>query len=182
MIRVSGEHRVYALNRDFIEVFQLKRGDNSAATTAAGCRSTRSKTAAKSSRFTTSASKAIIPTRGSPNGHSSISAHNAGCKLSGAGGPSQAADRLHHAWPQYLGGLAKQSLQKLSKELHDLYHSGLDKVLPRQIKGGATAYYASLSGAEQSRNFQKLMEYTKAFDAAHGTGHWRAIVHEATGF
>jgi hypothetical protein len=64
--------------------------------------------------------------------------------------------------------------------LHDAYHSGLDKILPRQIKGGATEYYRSISPAEQAANFQKFMEYTKNFDAEHGTKIWDKVVHEAT--
>jgi RHS repeat-associated protein len=40
--------------------------------------------------------------------------------------------RLHHPWPQYLGGPFKQVLEKVPKSLHDKYHSGLDKLLPRK--------------------------------------------------
>ena len=93
---------------------------------------------------------------------------------------SFAANRLHHPWPKYLGGAVKQKLQSLPKATHDAFHAGLDKILPRQIRGGATEYYRSLSPAEQAANFQKFMEYTKAFDAKHGTNLWDAIVDEAT--
>ena len=88
--------------------------------------------------------------------------------------------RLHHVWPQYLGGAAKQKLQRLPRSLHDAYHAGLDKILPRQVRGGAAEYYRSLSPSQQAVNFQKFMEYTKAFDAKHGTALWKAIVDEAT--
>ena len=93
---------------------------------------------------------------------------------------AQAASRLHHSWPKYLGGVVKQKLQSLPKAIHDAYHSGLDKILPRQIRGGATKYYRSLPPAEQAANFQKFMEYTKGFDAKHGTQLWEAVVDEAT--
>jgi RHS repeat-associated protein len=42
------------------------------------------------------------------------------------------AIRLHHAWPKYLGGAAKRDLSPLSQSLHNTFHSGLDKILPRQ--------------------------------------------------
>jgi hypothetical protein len=92
----------------------------------------------------------------------------------------KAASQLHHPWSQYLGGAVKQKLQSLPKATHDAFHSGLDKILKRQIRGGATKYYRSLSPAEQAENFQKFMEYTKAFDAKHGTNLWDAVIYEAT--
>src|SRR5262249_16725054 len=91
---------------------------------------------------------------------------------------TEEASRLHHPWPKYLGGAIKQELEKLPKSVHDAYHSGLDKILPRQIRGGATEYYASLSAAEQAANFEKFKKYTKAFDKKYGTNLWDAAVRE----
>jgi hypothetical protein len=92
------------------------------------------------------------------------------------------AVQFHHPYPQYLGGKFEQLLEPLPKELHDAYHSGLDKILPRQIRGGATDFYASLSRAERDVNMQKLETYTRSFDQMHGTHLWEAAVREgATG-
>jgi RHS repeat-associated protein len=88
------------------------------------------------------------------------------------------AVRFHHPYPQYLGGKFQQLLEPLPKELHDVYHSGLDKVLPRQIKGGATEFYGSLSAAEKAVNLQKFEAYTKAFDKKYGTALWGGAVRE----
>ncbi len=86
--------------------------------------------------------------------------------------------RFHHPFPQYLGGRFQQLLEPLPKNLHDAYHSGLDKILPRQIRGAATEYYGSLSAAEKVANLNKLKEYTQAFDKIHGTKLWEAAVRE----
>ena len=74
--------------------------------------------------------------------------------------------RLHHAWPQYLQGPYKQELQKLSKSLHDKYHSGLDKHLPRR---STSEYYRTLPPQQQAENFAKFLKYTEEFDKKHGT-------------
>jgi len=89
----------------------------------------------------------------------------------------KAATNLHHAWPKYLGGLKNQKLLALPRDLHIKYHKGLDKVLPRR-KGAK--YYRSLSGAEQAEAFEKLREYTEAFDRKHGTQVWDRLKEEAT--
>jgi hypothetical protein len=86
--------------------------------------------------------------------------------------------RLHHAWPKYLGGRIKQELEKLPKWLHDAYHAGLDKMLPRQVPGGATRYYASLSPARQQANFEAFRKYTMEFDKKYGTKLWEAALRE----
>ncbi|MCL6592090.1 MAG: hypothetical protein K6U80_19355 [Firmicutes bacterium] len=96
-------------------------------------------------------------------------------KLAGVSG--DVAERLHHAWPMYLGGPFKQNLQKLSKSLHDEYHSGLDKLLPRQ-KG--SDYYKNLSPEAQAEAFEEFMNYTKAFDEKYGTNLWNTVVEIAT--
>ena len=83
------------------------------------------------------------------------------------------AIRLHHAWPKYLGGTAKQDLVPLSKSLHDAFHSGLDKILPRQW---GTAYYESLGPAARQQLLQDLGAYTKGFDAKYGTQLYDALI------
>jgi RHS repeat-associated protein len=88
------------------------------------------------------------------------------------------AVRFHHPYPQYLGGRFQQLLEPLPKALHDTYHSGLDKVLPRQIKGGATEFYSSLSAAEKAANLKKFETYTKEFDRLNGTNLWEGAVRE----
>lgn len=80
----------------------------------------------------------------------------------------------HHAWPKYLGGPEEGPLISLDKHLHDIYHSGLDKVLPRIPKNllpdeTATEYYAKLSSAEKAKNLDILKRYTLDFDIVFGT-------------
>jgi RHS repeat-associated protein len=87
---------------------------------------------------------------------------------------AEKAQRLHHAWPMYLGGPVKQELEKLPKWLHDAYHSGLDKVLPRQISGGAAEFYQNLPGAQRQVMYESFRDYTKAFDKKFGTSLWKA--------
>ena len=80
---------------------------------------------------------------------------------------------LHHPWPMYLGGAAKQELVPLPRSLHVQFHRELDEVLPKQ-KG--TAYYESLGPAERQQALQKLAEHTKKFDAEHGTKLYDALL------
>lgn len=82
------------------------------------------------------------------------------------GGAARATTHAHHAWPKYLGGPKAQDLQQLPKSVHDAYHSGLDKILPRQR---GTAYYENLSPAARQQMQRDLADYTKAFDAKNGT-------------
>jgi hypothetical protein len=91
----------------------------------------------------------------------------------GATVAAEDAIRLHHAWPKYLGGAAKQDLAPLSKSLHDAFHSGLDKILPRQW---GSAYYESLGPAARQQVLQDLGAYTKAFDAKYGTQLYDALL------
>lgn len=79
---------------------------------------------------------------------------------------TSSATNGHHPWPKYLGGPAKQDLAKLSESLHKSYHSGLDKILPRQR---GTAYYDKLSPQAKQQLMSDLAAYTKAFDAKYGT-------------
>ena len=72
----------------------------------------------------------------------------------------------HHPWPKYLGGPKEQDLIDLPTELHQKYHGGLDKILPRQ-KG--KSYYDDLSPEAKEENRQKLREYTRSFDEKYGT-------------
>ena len=59
--------------------------------------------------------------------------------------------------------------------MHDAYHSGLDKILPRQ-KG--TKHYEGLSGAAKDKMYRDLGDYTKAFDAKNGTKLFDAMLKE----
>jgi RHS repeat-associated protein len=83
--------------------------------------------------------------------------------------------RKHHSWPKYLGGAEKQDLVPLEKWLHDEYHRGLDKILPRRL---GTDYYDSLTGVDQQQVLKDLADYTKGFDAAHGTKLYNAMIKE----
>ena len=78
----------------------------------------------------------------------------------------------HHPWPKYLGGPPKQKLEQLPTELHQTYHGGLDRLLPRQR---SAKFYRRLSGVEQAVNFEKFRKYTQAFDAKYGTKLWDAV-------
>jgi hypothetical protein len=73
---------------------------------------------------------------------------------------------LHHAWPKYLGGAEKQALEKLPKELHDAFHRGLDKTVPRYL---GKKYYDELSPAERAEVYKKFEGFTRAFDEKYGT-------------
>jgi hypothetical protein len=81
--------------------------------------------------------------------------------------------RLHHSWAKYLGGAEKQDLVPLPKSVHDAYHSGLDKILPRQR---GTAYFDSLTGKAKEQMYRDLIDYTKAFDAKYGTKLYDAMI------
>jgi hypothetical protein len=66
-------------------------------------------------------------------------------------------------------------LVPLPKSIHDVYHSGLDKILPRQ-KG--TQYYEQLDGLARQQMYRDLADYTKAFDAKYGTKLYDAMLKE----
>jgi hypothetical protein len=55
----------------------------------------------------------------------------------------------HHPWPQYLGGLREQTLKKIPRRLHELFHVALDK-----WKGGK---YARARGAEFYKDLDPKM-------------------------
>jgi hypothetical protein len=55
-------------------------------------------------------------------------------------------------------------------------YNRLDKILPRQIKGGAAQYYNSLSRAEWAQKLEEFKTYTQAFDRKYGTKLWYAAV------
>lgn len=88
-------------------------------------------------------------------------------------GRGSSVTHLHHAWPKYLGGPLKQDLVRLSKPIHDLYHSGLDKILPRQW---SAKYYQALTGPARAQVMRDLATYTKAFDAKYGTNLYEMMV------
>lgn len=79
----------------------------------------------------------------------------------------------HHSWPKYLGGERQQELVSIPKVLHEKYHSGLDKVLPRQ-KGGD--FYDALAPSEKLKIQKDFENYTKGFDILHGTNLWEAAL------
>jgi hypothetical protein len=79
----------------------------------------------------------------------------------------------HHAWPKYLGGAAKQDLVTLPRKVHEAFHSGLDKILPRQW---GAEYYQKLSPAAKEEVLRDLADYTRAFDTKHGTSIFDALV------
>jgi hypothetical protein len=87
--------------------------------------------------------------------------------------PKGAITHLHHAWPKYLGGPAKQALERLPKTVHNAYHSGLDKILPRQW---GAKYYDNLSAVARKQMERDLADYTKAFDAKYGTNLWQSML------
>jgi hypothetical protein len=87
-------------------------------------------------------------------------------RLTGTAAPVSGITQSHHAWPKYLGGPSKQVLERLPESLHIAYHSGLDKILPRQW--GKT-YYDTLSDAARKQMKRDLADSTKTFDAKYGT-------------
>jgi len=87
--------------------------------------------------------------------------------------PIRGVSHLHHAWPKYLGGPLKQDLVKLPKAVHDSFHSGLDKILPRQW---GKSYYDDLGTAGRKQLELDLAAYTKAFDAKYGTNLWQSML------
>jgi len=96
-----------------------------------------------------------------------------GIKAARAAEAAKVANKVgHHPWAKYLGGPVQQELEKLGPKFHDKYHGGLDRMLPR---GYGSEYYRNLSPVEQAENFEKLREYTQAFDKANGTNLWEAI-------
>lgn len=100
----------------------------------------------------------------------------------GARKPPRGSDdpiRFHHAWPMYLGGPRDQLLEPLPKSLHDAYHRGLDKVLDNSLaRVRTTAHFSAQTGAERIRTLKALANYTRAFDAKHGTKLYEAMIRE----
>ena len=70
---------------------------------------------------------------------------------------------------------AEQILEPLPKAVHDAFHSGLDKILPRQA---GTAYYEKLSATARRQLLKDLRDYTRAFDAKYGTKLYDAMSRE----
>jgi hypothetical protein len=75
----------------------------------------------------------------------------------------------------YLGGKMQQILEPLPRRLHDAFHSGLDKILPRQA---GTGVYENLSSAAQNQLLIDLGAYTRKFDAKYGTKLYDAMIRE----
>lgn len=89
------------------------------------------------------------------------------------GAAAKAATHGHHSWPKYLGGPKAQDLQRLPKSVHDSYHSGLDKILPRQR---GTDHYKNLAPEARQQMQRDLTDYTKAFDAKNGTQLYNSMI------
>jgi len=80
---------------------------------------------------------------------------------------------LHHAWPKYLGGAIDQELVPLARKVHEAFHGGLDKILPRQW---GTKYYDNLPDVAKTQVYRDLADYTRAFDAKYGTKLYDAAI------
>jgi hypothetical protein len=65
-----------------------------------------------------------------------------------------------------LGGPIKQALERLPRDLHRLYHKGLDQVAPKWL---GKKHYDKLSPKQKKRKLKEALEYTKLFDKEHGT-------------
>jgi hypothetical protein len=72
----------------------------------------------------------------------------------------------HHAWPEYLGGPAKQPLLSLDELKHIQFHSLLDTRLPR---ARGAAYYAARSPAQKLEDIATLRRIARDFDLVEGT-------------
>jgi hypothetical protein len=86
----------------------------------------------------------------------------------------------HHAFPKYLGGLKRQLLVHLPKDLHYLYHQEVDKILklPRTRSG----VYRQLSRADRVDILRRMANHAALFDTRYGTAimpHMRAAVRAA---
>jgi hypothetical protein len=77
----------------------------------------------------------------------------------------------HHAFPQYLGGLAKQVLVPIGRVLHEAFHAGLDEFLPRAQ--GAVAFIRN-----RGQVLSKLFDYTRDFDRINGTHITQPLIRE----
>jgi RHS repeat-associated protein len=78
----------------------------------------------------------------------------------------------HHPWPKYLGGAAKQLLEKTPESLHKLYHRALDDFLPRWV---GKAHYDNFDAVARTQMLQTLGDVTKRFDATYGTTFYDAM-------
>jgi RHS repeat-associated protein len=98
-----------------------------------------------------------------------------GIGRSAAGAGARALGRRvgHHAWPKYLGGKAKQELARIPRWLHERFHAGLDKILPRQW---GSEYFKNLSPAARKQMLQELADYVRAFDAKYGTNLYESML------
>jgi hypothetical protein len=72
----------------------------------------------------------------------------------------------HHAWPEYLGGPAKQALLSLDELKHIKFHTLLDTVLPRSR---GVAYYAARTPAQKAEDIATLRRIARDFDIEEGT-------------
>lgn len=84
--------------------------------------------------------------------------------------------QFHNPYPMYLGGSYEQLLESLDDDLHDIYHSGLDLLLPRGARPAGK--FKALTGAARQDICRDFKEYTKMFDQLYGTSLWDAALRE----
>ena len=107
-----------------------------------------------------------IPPAGKAVAEAEVGVKSAQEGVAAAGRAVEGAFDLHHAFPKYLGGPAEQTLVQLPRDIHQLYHGGLDRIAARW-KGAS--YYGSLAEHEMSDVLRRVGQYTKDFDANFGT-------------
>jgi hypothetical protein len=80
----------------------------------------------------------------------------------------------HHPWPKYLLGPEKQQLYNMDKNLHETYHSRLDRYLSRTF--GTENYMELFNSDEKIRELlEGLREFNKYFDETFGTHTYEAL-------
>jgi RHS repeat-associated protein len=91
----------------------------------------------------------------------------------GAGAAVKVVSRVwpkHHAWPQYLQGLAKQTLKKVPKHEHEQLHSALDKWMSgKYARAKGTEHFADMP---TSRITQDLREFYEKAE----NGRWKYLL------
>ena len=83
--------------------------------------------------------------------------------------------QAHHPYPKYLGGAEKQDLIDMPVGLHKEYHRGLDAIANRRL--GKT-FFDNMPAGEKADLLAKVAEYTKRFDAQHGTTLYQSMLKE----
>jgi len=84
--------------------------------------------------------------------------------------------QYHHVWAKYLGGPTAGPPVWMAAKLHAAYHAGLDKILSRFTKGGATQYFADLPFCAKQEIIELMLGYTERFDQEFGTPLYPALL------